>query len=194
MICVTVPVAVAPAPGNVTRAGCPSCTFAASASAMLAVTASWLGLAITMKPVPDDVADVDDAAFEPVPLVVPLVFDERAAGGHLPHLVRHREHLPVLRGDQRGLVDAALGGVDRALRAVHVRLGLGDLLGGLRVQVGLRGELGGLDVALRRRHLRLGRVDRLVVVQQGVLLVLLRGGDGLLVGEQGGGPRCSSRW
>ena len=44
----------------------------------------------------------------------------------------------VLRGAQRGLVDAALGGVDRDLRGGHVRLGLRDLLGRLRVQVGLR--------------------------------------------------------
>ena len=58
VICVTVPVAVAFVAGNVMRAAWPSCTFAASASAMLAVTASSLGLAITMKPLPEDVAAV----------------------------------------------------------------------------------------------------------------------------------------
>jgi hypothetical protein len=78
VICVTVPVAVALVAGNVMRAAWPSCTFAASASAMLAVTASSLGLAITMKPSPEDVAAVFVAEFVPLLPVTLLRFDEFA--------------------------------------------------------------------------------------------------------------------
>ncbi len=79
VICVTVPSAVAFVAGNVMCAGWPSCTFAASASSMLAVTASWLGLAITTKPLPDDVAGlIADTEFELLPplVIVPLVLDK----------------------------------------------------------------------------------------------------------------------
>src|SRR6185436_12241184 len=94
VICVTVPVAVALVAGNVMRAAWPSCTFAASASAMLAVTASWLGFAITMKPVPDDVAAVFDAALALLPVVVPPEIDELPPLATSPTLLATDSTLP----------------------------------------------------------------------------------------------------